>query len=48
MQTDAFVKISFILQCQKIPEGIRIRLENFFTNWKHHKTLSEVSVPKKP
>ena len=30
MQKDTIVKISSILQRQKIPEGIRIRLENHF------------------
>ena len=35
MQKDAIVKISSILQSQKIPEGIRLRLENL--NWKQQK-----------
>ena len=35
-----FVKISSILQCQKIPRGIRIRLENhLFPNWKQQKII---------
>ena len=28
MQKDTIAKISSILQCRKIPEGVRIRLEN--------------------
>ena len=39
MQKDTIGIISSILQCQKIPEGIRIRLENhLFPNWKKQKT----------
>ena len=39
MQKYTFVKISSILQCQSIPQGIRIRLENhFFNNWRHNNT----------
>ena len=35
MLKDTIVEILSILQCRKIPEGIRIRLENnFLANWK--------------
>ena len=45
MQKDVIIKISSILQCQKIPEGIRIRLENhLFPNWKQQK--SHLGQPK--
>ena len=40
MQKDNIVKISSTLQCQKIPEGIRIRLKNhFYPNWKQQKLI---------
>ena len=46
MQKDTIVKISSILQCQKIPEGICIRLENyFFLNWKQRKTILRSRKP---
>ena len=39
MKKDIIVKISSILQCQKRPEKIRIRVENYlFPNWKQQKT----------
>ena len=31
MQKDTFVKTSSTLQCQKTPQGTRIRLENHFS-----------------
>ena len=38
MEKDTIVEILSILQCQNIPEGIRIRLENHrFPNWKQQK-----------
>ena len=30
MQKDTFIEISSTLQCQKVPQGIRIRLESHF------------------
>ena len=39
MQKGTIVKISSILQSQKIPEGIQIRLENHFSPTGDNKTL---------
>ena len=40
MQKDTIVEISSIVECQKIPEGIRIRLKNHFSpNWKQQKLI---------
>ena len=38
MHKYTFVKNSSILQCQIIPQGIRIRLENHFSDSWRHKT----------
>ena len=38
MKKNTIVKISLFLQCQKIPEGISIKLGNHnFPNWKQQK-----------
>ena len=48
MQKDTIVKISPILQCQSIPERIRIRLENnFFPNSKKPILLNRKRLKRK-
>ena len=45
MQKDTIVKISSVLQSQKIPDGICIRLENhFFPNWRQQNLSKKLKV----
>ena len=47
MQKDTILKISSILQCQKKPEGIRIRLEyHRFPNWKQQEAARSKQLSK--
>ena len=48
MQKDTNVEISSILQCQQIPKGMCIRLENYiFPNWEQQKTHLDQSKTSK-
>ena len=44
MKKDIYVELQSHVQCQKIPDGIHIRLENqSLPNWKQEKNFEKIS-----